>query len=92
MLQANEVIIDCTYPDLPVSSSAMEVWDEAGGPLYWALLKHDKAGLYFRHPDMAKYHAMNELGSEYRELLEIFWISSMNGAERAEIKPKKKKK
>ncbi len=74
------------------SETYTEEYPSSEGSFYWALLKYDKAGLYFRHPDMAKYHTYNELGEEYRELLELIQVASMHGQERAELKPKPEKK
>ena len=74
------------------SETYTEVNDAPEGAFYWALHKHDKAGLYFRSPDMAKYHAYNELGEEYRDILYLIQVASMHGQERALLKPKKKDK
>lgn len=63
--------------------------------LYWGLLRFDKNGLYFHHPDMAKHKAMDELDNDYRDMLDAFVIPSMSGYARALLKkkqPKDKKK
>lgn len=59
--------------------------------LYWAHLRFDDVGLYFRHPDMAKHISMDKLGEEYRSHLDTMKIASMNGYERALLKAKKNK-
>jgi hypothetical protein len=63
--------------------------------LYWGLLRFDKNGLFFHHPDMAKFIAMHEHDNDYRDMRDAFVIPSMSGYARALLKkkePKDKKK
>lgn len=84
----NEVRVTTWSPE---PSEVIETRDEKEGPFYWTLLKHDRAGLYFRYPDIAKGHALNDIGKEYRDMLELLHVSCLTGQERSLLKIKKSK-
>ena len=85
------VNITVTNPDGSTHEETYEPFNSRQRPMYWALIQYTgEAGLHFRHPDIAKSKAYNEMAQEFRDNIYFIQIASLNGYDRALLKPKKK--